>query len=393
LLKQKFTDYLLHKYPDLKAEAMPFSDLISENLLSEYRIQIPKKNLLEIQKFIQVIFQIRQSTEYQELAKSKNIFDPKNKAIVMSYDFHYSPENGLKLIEINTNASFLALGCEFYKMQQLPMPVEDFDSAALKVDIQQEWQLNQQVPFPKDFRIWIMDENPSEQRLYAEFLVYKNLFQSWGWTCEIKNSKDLAAMPADGEVLWPHFIYNRDTDFYLQGEHLQNLKTAWKAKAFCLSPQPLEYDVLANKNRLHLLTDANLLAALNLPVNDIALIKKIIPFSQLIHSDNKSVIWEKRKKFFFKPAQSFGSKQAYRGSSISRNIFESFAENEMLAQEFIPAGEVSFASKATEPEKFKFDLRCYAYQDRLEMVIARLYQGQVTNLRTPGGGFALVQVV
>ena len=44
-----------------------------------------------------------------------------------------------------------------------------------------------------------------------------------------------------------------------------------------------------------------------------------------------------------------------------------------------------FASK-----DLKLDLRNYVYQGRVQLVAARLYQGQTTNFRTPGGGFAPV---
>jgi hypothetical protein len=38
----------------------------------------------------------------------------------------------------------------------------------------------------------------------------------------------------------------------------------------------------------------------------------------------------------------------------------------------------------------KFDLRAYAYNGQVQWLAARLYQGQTTNFRTPGGGFAPV---
>ena len=41
----------------------------------------------------------------------------------------------------------------------------------------------------------------------------------------------------------------------------------------------------------------------------------------------------------------------------------------------------------------KFDLRCYAYAGVMQMVAARLWQGQTTNFRTPGGGFTPVAEV
>jgi len=42
---------------------------------------------------------------------------------------------------------------------------------------------------------------------------------------------------------------------------------------------------------------------------------------------------------------------------------------------------------------FKLDLRHYVYKGQTQLISARLYQGQTTNFRTPGGGFAQVIVV
>ena len=39
---------------------------------------------------------------------------------------------------------------------------------------------------------------------------------------------------------------------------------------------------------------------------------------------------------------------------------------------------------------FKTDFRLFVYQQKILAVSARLYQGQVTNLRTENGGFAKV---
>ena len=42
------------------------------------------------------------------------------------------------------------------------------------------------------------------------------------------------------------------------------------------------------------------------------------------------------------------------------------------------------------PTALKADIRNYAYGGVVKLVAARLYQGQTTNFRTPGGGFAPV---
>jgi hypothetical protein len=48
------------------------------------------------------------------------------------------------------------------------------------------------------------------------------------------------------------------------------------------------------------------------------------------------------------------------------------------------------AVPGTAGDSLKVDLRNYAYQGRVLLRAARLYQGQTTNFRTPGGGFAPV---
>jgi len=48
------------------------------------------------------------------------------------------------------------------------------------------------------------------------------------------------------------------------------------------------------------------------------------------------------------------------------------------------------SGSADQPEQLKFDLRNYTYAGEVQWIAARTYQGQTTNFRTPGGGFAPV---
>jgi hypothetical protein len=41
----------------------------------------------------------------------------------------------------------------------------------------------------------------------------------------------------------------------------------------------------------------------------------------------------------------------------------------------------------------KFDVRNYAYGGEVQLLAARLWRGQTTNFRSPGGGFAPVLVL
>ncbi len=48
------------------------------------------------------------------------------------------------------------------------------------------------------------------------------------------------------------------------------------------------------------------------------------------------------------------------------------------------------ATATAVTKAMKYDLRAYTYDGAVQWMAARLYQGQTTNFRTPGGGFAPV---
>ena len=60
-----------------------------------------------------------------------------------------------------------------------------------------------------------------------------------------------------------------------------------------------------------------------------------------------------------------------------------------MAQALVAPGQRALSDGET-PEILKFDLRNYVYAGQVQWVAARLYQGQTTNFRTAGGGFAPV---
>ena len=82
----------------------------------------------------------------------------------------------------------------------------------------------------------------------------------------------------------------------------------------------------------------------------------------------------------------------YRGDKLTRRVFAEVAGGEYLAQELTPASERR-RSVGGSPAVFKVDVRCYAYAARVQLMAARLYQGQTTNFRTAGGGFAPIYII
>lgn len=381
-IKSEYIRQLRTSFPGL--EKQPLEDLVAENLISPFAIELPKSVLEQAQKIISLLFSLREKpsylNHYKELIAEKGLKDPGNKSIMMSYDFHVDENQNLKLIEINTNAAFLVLGHQMYQMKGHPLPVSDFSLAEIGDSIRTELRL-QGKNIADTLKIAITDEAPSEQRLFVEFLVYNELFKSWGWDSHIQDYRELF------QDFHPEFIYNRYTDFFLTEPGSQTLREKFLNREVCLSPNPFEYLLLADKQRLIDWGVPGFLESQGLAGEDLQLIRQTVPLSYEICPAMADKIWTERKKLFFKPKNAFGSKQSYKGASVSKKTFEEIMNADMIAQEYVPAPEVNLTTPDGE-QKFKYDLRCYAYQGRLQLVLARIYQGQVTNLRTPYGGFA-----
>lgn len=378
-LKSRYVEHLIKNQPEIIRNSTTESvqNLISEQMISPFQVSLPKKVLTNIQQEIKSYWQLRHWTEKNKLSsyplfKNQTIQNtPKNFSVCMSYDFHYNDEaDKLELIEINTNSAFLALGLELYKFWQIPNRPDEFNEDQLVKMFINEITLNDpETAFKK---IALVDESPTTQKLFSEFLTYQSIFQKHGFPTDIL---DIAELPEKKKYA---LVYNRSTDFYLQNETSKNLKNLFLQQEQTTSPNPWEYFLLADKQRL---IDWNQQS--DLPKPNSLLKTYDLGFA------NKDQIWTERKNLFIKPKNSFGSKQSYRAGSISRKTFDEVFNPGFIAQQFSKPTEIEVDLNG-QKQKMKYDLRCYAYQDQLQMVIARLYQGQTTNARTEGGGFACV---
>ena len=367
-IKHRFIRQLQDDSPELKN--IDLNSIVSDNLISPHKVILPQSYLQKIKDEIKAYSLLRTwgeehlKAEYQKLDLPK----PDNYSVCMSYDFHTDDQDNLKLIEINTNAAFLSLGLTLYKLWPF-VKQPDFNEKDLVNMFLTESALCKQ----DTFSLAIMDEKPEDQRMYLEFLTYQSLFKKSGLKCDIVDLSDIAKLPSKT------LIYNRYTDFYLASEKSKVLRERFKNGELFLSPNPYEYFLLADKQRLF---DWGQQTEVTKP-------NSLLKIYDLAKSD-KDQIWLERKNLFFKPKASYGSKQAYKGASVSRKVFDEAFASEFIAQEYIQAKEITVGS-GSEPLKLKYDLRCYVYKDQLQLVIARLYQGQTTNLKTVGGGFTVVE--
>lgn len=114
-----------------------------------------------------------------------------------------------------------------------------------------------------------------------------------------------------------------------------------------------------------------------------------VPRTITVTPGNADELWTKRKRLFFKPAGGHGSKAAYRGNKLTRSVWAQITTGSYVAQAFAAPGERAVLVDQSS-EFLKADIRLYTYAGGVLLAAARLYQGQTTNLRTPGGGFAPV---
>jgi len=320
------------------------------------------------------------------------------KGVFMGYDFHLGAES-VGLIEINTNAGGALLNAVLARAQRACCPeVEDLIPTAATAHqleqaivamFQREWRLSgHNRPLQS---IAIVDEQPTEQYLYPEFVLFRQLFQRAGIKAMIVGPEQLEFR--DGR-LWAEkvavdLIYNRLTDFLLEQPGLCAIREAYLADAVVLTPHPQAHALYADKRNLAVLTDPAQLDAMNVPDKVQQILLEGVPRTEVVDPDQADRLWAERRRLFFKPASGYGSKAAWRGDKITKRVWSEILAGNYVAQALVPPAE-RLAPGESMPMVFKYDLRNYVYDGAVQWVAARLYQGQTTNFRSPGGGFAPV---
>lgn len=323
------------------------------------------------------------------------------RGVFFGYDFHLADDR-LGLIEINTNAGGGMLNALLARAQRacctelqhlLPdvANAEAFEAGIVAM-FRNEWALSGRTAPLRT--IAIIDDSPTSQYLYPEFLLFQQLFQVNGLRAVIAAPEDLQLR--DGVLycgtLAIDLVYNRLTDFYFEAGACAALREAWLQDAAVITPHPRAHALYADKRNLALLSDADALAQLGVPEATRALLVAHVPRTEIVTAANAERLWQARKGLFFKPFAGFGSRAAYRGDKLTQRVWQEISAGGYIAQALVAPG-ARMLSEQEAAQALKFDLRAYAYAGRVQWTAARLYQGQTTNFRTPGGGFAPVYQV
>lgn len=343
-----------------------------------------------LRRMVRDLHELARTDAYAQLvdadAGEVALHEPGNFGVFMGYDVHLTPE-GPKLIEVNTNAGGALLnGLHTWRRcgPRCPdgPPTLELLSALVAETFRAELRAVRGAAAPLR-RVAIVDHRPQEQFLWPEFQLAVRLLQSQGIEAEIVSTEDLSPDAFD-------LVYWRDTDFQLGAPRSRRLRDAYLEDRVVVTPSPREHHLLANKRRLRIFSSERELLALGVEEASARRIAASVPECRSVLDFEREELWAQRKRWVFKPAALHGSRAVYRGDKLTRKRFEEIAvDPTYLVQRRVPPGSMVVAG-ATGERSMKVDVRAYAYADRVLWFGARVYQGQVTNMRSPGGGFAAI---
>ncbi len=386
--RKKLFDYLKKHYPKSFSE-IEKKNLIGPHFFSPFLLELPQSVFIQAEKFIKSIYKIKESQNYKfRLPDDRNWKTwPETPSVLTCFDFHYSEKTGLKLIEINTNASLYISHYVFLDAQGQTSPDPEMGSL-LK-------SFKKGLSLKSGDSVFILDREPEKEGLYFEFLLFQEWLEKQGYKVDIlsldkyKTKRiEFPEIPFSEKIDKNRSfkfqsiqkIYNRFTDFYFSKPESEVLMNDYVSKKVIFSPNPREYFFLSDKKRQRLLRA-------ELKIQNPGLVE-IIPQSKLFSEfESQDALWRERKKYFFKPSQSFGGKGAFKGQNISRKMFNEIYSSDFMAQELCPAGQRIFNCGETSV-KLKFDLRFHIFEGEIQNYLARFYQGQTMNVKTEWGGVA-----
>jgi hypothetical protein len=371
-----------------------------EHLFATSPVFVDRHSLSRIAMVVAAVEEVVRTRTFEETAMSwapdMARFTPGPLGGLLSYDFHLA-DAGPRLIEINTNPGGAFLNAVLARLQTLCCNDDvGYDMAPDGVVAEDslldtfiaEWRMQRadaqlQV-------VAIVDEAPAQQYLYPEFLLVAELLRRRGVKTVICDPSEL--VERGGRLLHGDaaidLIYNRLTDFPLARAEHAAIKAAYLGGTVVLTPHPRAHALYADKRNLTLLCDPAFLRRCGASDVIIDMLQQAIPRTELVSAESRDRLWSRRRDLFFKPATGYGSRAAYRGDKLTKRVWDQMLLSEYVAQELVVPSQRRLGPSSDQA--LKVDVRAYTYAGQVKFVAARMYQGQTTNMRTPGGGFAAV---
>ncbi|RTL47321.1 MAG: hypothetical protein EKK46_18170 [Rhodocyclaceae bacterium] len=367
------------------------------NLLSDTRIFLAASHRQAMADAVSALHRVAALPGWQEAVLARAPASARHatalSGVFFGYDFHVC-QQGVRLIEINTNAGGGFINAYLLGAQQAgsPLPNRADVEADFLAMFRAEWALaDKGRPLAQ---VAIVDETPDEQYLNPDFELCQQVLAQAGIGAIVCPP---SALRLDNgrlmhEATAIDLVYNRLTDFSLDMPAHRHLRQAWEQDCAQFTPHPRAHALHADKHNLVLLSDPGWLASIGVDTEARKHIAAVLPVTEMVESDNGEALWARRKGLFFKPVSGYGGKAVYRGMNVTKRVFAEILAGNYVAQE-LATPESRLVEVAGQGVELKYDIRCYAYQGRIQLIAARVWQGQTTNFRTPGGGFAPVVIV
>lgn len=305
-----------------------------------------------------------------------------HRPLILSYDVHPTPD-GPVLVEVNTNAGGILTAIE---------------AARRGNECCAEWErglLEQRVValFRRDLLgddpdstgvVAVVDDGLESQALLAEMRALGDLIRPNARKVLVVDAAELVY--SDGR-LWHgrtaiDRVYWRSTDFLITNPEHEPVRRAMQEDAIVIAPTPDAYRAIADKRRFVEWSHQPELSC-DEATGITFRIAETLPLS------SKSIAewYGDRAQWVFKPTLGYASRGVYVGKSVSRQKLAQLPPEAYLAQRYAPHPVVGRGGA-----EWKYDVRFFADRGQVIGAAARVFQGQVVGMRTPGSGFAPIRV-
>jgi len=209
-------------------------------------------------------------------------------------------------------------------------------------------------------------------------VLFQALFRRHGIETVIA---DPTAFEARAGRLWCNgetvdLVYNRLTDFAFEEPRMPRCAPLAR-RSGADHPASARACPVCRQTQPDLLTDPEWLGAAGIAPATIDVLMRGIARTRLVERTHAESLWAERKRLFFKPAGGFGGKAVYRGDKLTRRVWEDILAVTTWCRSWC-ARRKTGAGRA-ETSALKYDVRNFVYDGKVQLLAARLYQGQVTN--------------
>ena len=386
------TTALARTAPEFESNALPMGDFASK--VSGVDVRVPHAAIEAMDRVMAAVQELAMSPYYRThvLAEAPALAHAPMQpdfGLFSVFDFHLT-ETGPKLIEINTNAGGAFYGALIDDLRHAKgiagtHPLAWWSDLFLR-QVRSEWSLAGKGELKT---IAIVDDLPGQQFLRLEFQLAARTLNAAGINTFVLAPQELAFR--DGALRFGKIaidlVYNRLTSFALERVEDAPLREALSAGAVWITPGPRAHALLACKRNLALIGDSAFLSAAGLSVDAQQTLLHAVPKTIVMSPENVPELWANRSDYYFKPLSGYGSRGVYAGAKLTRKTWDEIVQTgHYVAQAEVPPSRVEVPGQG----QMRCDVRNFAYHGRSFMRLARLYRGQTTNFRTPGGGFAPV---